>query len=286
MKGWNRPSGLEREADAIHDDPFVALVDAAGRVAGRRGAPRNVAPLHDDDIFIAMHQGRPFWMRAARTLEDESFGWNQVAPEWAQPLAVALSVAHWNLLDPRCEVCGGATVPSERSVRRVCTSCGALVFVRTDPAIIVAVLDPSDRILLARQPHWEPGRRSVLAGFVEPGESLEQACWREVWEEARVTLSQVSYVGSQPWPMPRSLMTGFVASTDDELVVVDHDELEAGDFYTREQVREQQDDGSLKLPSSASLGRALIERWLADQLPRPVVSEALPSRHESGPPPR
>lgn len=270
VNGWNQPSRLEREPlDATHDDPFVTLVDARGRVAGTQGLPRNVAPLREDDIFIAMHEGRPFWMRAVPSLGEDSFAWTQVQPDWAQPLAVALSVAHWNLLEPACEACGGPTVPLERGVRRRCTSCGALVFVRADPAVIVAVLDPSDRILLARQPHWEPGRRSLLAGFVEPGESLEQACWREVWEESRVTLQAVRYVASQPWPMPRSLMAGFVASTADEVVEVDHDELEAGGFFTREEVLQRQDDGSLGLPSSASLGRALIELWLAGQLPSP-----------------
>ncbi len=270
MRGWNERSRLERDpVDASHDEPFVALVDASGRIAGRGGTPHNVAPLQPDDIFIATHHARPFWMRTAPAVEVEAFQWNQVNPDWAQPLAVALSVAHWNLLDPPCEACGGATTILERSVRRQCASCGALAFVRTDPAIIVAVLDPADRILLARQPHWEQGRRSLLAGFVEPGESLEQACWREVWEEARVGLEAVRYVASQPWPMPRSLMAGFVASTADEVVDVDQDELEAGGFLTREQVRAQQGDGSLTLPSPVSLGRALIELWLAGQLPRP-----------------
>lgn len=242
-------------------------VDARGNITGADGVPAALGPHQDSDVYVGLHRGRRIWVRAQES--QQGFGWRDTTAEWEEPLAAALALANWHVHEPRCERCGEATIPTDDGVHRLCTACDHLQFARTDPAVIVAVLDPTDRLLLARQATWAPRRYSVLAGFVEPGESLEQACWREVEEEARVDLTAVRYVGSQPWPMPRSLMVGFVAATSDVDVEVDGVELVHGAFLTREQVRTQQDDGSLELPSSASLGRMLIEAWLAHDLPRP-----------------
>lgn len=244
-------------------------VDRQGRIAGEDGVPNLGAEPLDTDIYLGRQQDQTLWVRPVAQLDGPSFAWPQTHIEWQQSVAAALALMHWHVREPLCEVCGAATEHVDFGVRRRCRSCGELQFVRTDPAVIVAVIDPAERLLLARQHVWAPRRHSVIAGFVEPGESLEQACWREVAEETAVTLTDVAYVGSQPWPMPRSLMVGFVATTEDRQVRVDGIELESGGFLSRAEVLDMQNDGSIELPSPASLGRLLIERWLRDELPVP-----------------
>lgn len=269
MQQWSGRADLDRLALGTEYDGTVVMVDASGRIAGRAGIPDTLEAVEADDIFLGVMDSRSVWVRPVERIEEDTFSWRETAVEWQQPVAAALALSHWHLREPLCESCGSATAPVDLGVRRRCAACGELQFVRTDPAVIVAVIDPSERLLLARQGVWPARRYSVVAGFVEPGESLEQACWREVKEETQVEITGVGYVASQPWPMPRSLMVGFVAGTDDAHVHVDGEELVDGAFYSRDEIRDMQNDGSIELPSSASLGRLLIDRWLADQLPTP-----------------
>jgi NAD+ diphosphatase len=136
------------------------------------------------------------------------------------------------------------------------------LFPRTDPAVIVAVFDDADRILLAHQKVWEQGRYSVIAGFVEAGESLEQAVHREVVEEVGVAIDRVQYVASQPWPMPRSLMLGFTAHAVNVSLTPDGAEIANARWFARADIPEAIASGELRLPGPASIAFRLISTWL------------------------
>lgn len=173
----------------------------------------------------------------------------------------AAALTAWHRLEPHCGGCGTVTQVSSGGTTRSCPGCGRVHFPRQDPAVIVAVLDPDDRILLGRQAAWDQGRMSVLAGFVEAGESLEQAVHREIHEESGVTLRRVEYFGSQPWPFPRSLMVGFVARAESDRLEIDRDEIEAADWFTRAELSEALADGRLMMPGAASIAHRLITAW-------------------------
>lgn len=181
--------------------------------------------------------------------------------------ATASALNQWHRAEPRCPKCGEPTQVINGGFARHCLTCGHDHFPRTDPAVIVAVLDAQDRILLGRQSTWPARRVSILAGFVEAGESLEQAIHREIAEEVDVSLSAVRYYGSQPWPFPRSLMLGFVARASSTAICVDGDEIESADWFTRDAVRSQVASGELGLPGETSIAYRLIEAWLNDDLP-------------------
>jgi NAD+ diphosphatase len=147
---------------------------------------------------------------------------------------------------------------------------GSEHFPRCDPAVIMLVTDPDDRCLLARNAQWPPRRVSVLAGFVEPGESAEQAVAREVHEETGVIVSTVTYAGSQPWPMPHSLMLGFRAEATTTTISVDDDEIAEANWFSRADLRAALLSGELVMPPSLSISRWLIETWYGADLPVPT----------------
>ena len=170
--------------------------------------------------------------------------------------ARAVQIVAWDRDHQICGRCGTATQdhPHERSKK--CPSCGLTHYPRLAPAVIVLV-ERGDEVLLGRSPHFSPGMFSTLAGFVEPGESLEQAIGREIEEEVGVRVDNVRYFGSQPWPFPNSLMVGFRADYAGGELAVDPDELEdAAWFHIDDQPR---------LPSEISIARALIEAWIGER---------------------
>jgi NAD+ diphosphatase len=134
-------------------------------------------------------------------------------------------------------------------------------FPRTDPAVIMLVHD-GDRCLLGRQRIWPKGMHSTLAGFVEPGESLEEAVAREIFEESGIVVDDVTYHSSQPWPFPSSLMLGFFAKARTTDIKVDNVELEAARWYDREFLLNHRDDDTFRMPGTISIARRLIEDWL------------------------
>jgi NAD+ diphosphatase len=160
-------------------------------------------------------------------------------------------------------VCGAATNVGEGGIVRNCPNCGAQHHPRTDPVVIMLVI-AGDRVLLGRQPTWPPGRYSALAGFVEPGESLEEAVAREVWEEAGVEIGQPEYIASQPWPFPSSLMLGFIApwSTGEPRRI--DDELDDVRWFERAEVEAAVHDreGPLRVPPRFAIARRLLEHWV------------------------
>jgi NAD+ diphosphatase len=179
----------------------------------------------------------------------------------------AQALAEWHRAHRFCARCGGGLVVSGGGYVLECESCERHHFPRTDPAVIMLVVDPEDRALLGRQPTWPTGRFSTLAGFVDPGESLEQAVAREVMEEAGVEVADVTYFGNQPWPFPSSLMVGFFARAVTTGISVDDDEIEEARWFTREEVLAGAEAGSLVLPGGISISRSLIEAWYGGPLP-------------------
>ena len=172
--------------------------------------------------------------------------------------ATAVALANWHANHRRCPRCGEPTEPVHGGWVRRCAADGSEHFPRTDPAVIVLVHDGADRCLLGRQPVWPPDRYSTLAGFVEPGESLEQAVAREIEEESGAIVDDIVYRGSQPWPFPASLMLGFEARAIGGDIGVGDDELEDVRWFSRDDIR----GGRPLLPPPASIAHWLITGWL------------------------
>ena len=179
-------------------------------------------------------------------------------------LAYARGLMHWHQRHRFCGVCGSTTASREAGHLRRCTNtaCGAEHHPRTDPAVIMRI-EHRGRVLLGRQKQWPPGMHSVLAGFVEPGESLEDAVRREVAEEVGLRLTEVGYHSSQPWPFPASIMLGFTATADSDAIQVDNLELETARWYSREELLASPEDETFRLPRRDSIGRRLVDDWLA-----------------------
>ncbi|MBS4752560.1 NAD(+) diphosphatase [Nocardioides sp. zg-ZUI104] len=189
------------------------------------------------------------------------------------PLAFhALGLAEWHWAHRFCPRCGGALSARAAGHELVCADCGKVQFPRSDPAVIMLITagepgSEDERCLLGRHPAWPEGRFSTLAGFCEPGESLEDAVRREVAEETAVVVGEVTYFGNQPWPLPASLMLGFHGrALSEEIRLEDDDVVEAG-WYTREQIRRATHEGTLVLPGGVSISRSLIEHWYGEDLP-------------------
>ncbi|MBL1117455.1 NAD(+) diphosphatase [Streptomyces sp. 110] len=183
-------------------------------------------------------------------------------------LVHAVALENWQRLHRFCSRCGQRTVIAAAGHIRRCPACGAEHYPRTDPAVIMLVKDDQDRALLGRQVHWPEGRFSTLAGFVEPGESIEQAVVREVAEEAGVTVGEVDYVASQPWPFPSSLMLGFMARATSSRIQVDGEEIHEARWFSREDLRAAIESGEVLPPSGISIAARLIELWYGEPLPR------------------
>lgn len=177
-------------------------------------------------------------------------------------LAYARAMAWWHRRHRHCGGCGAPTRSEHAGFLRTCSApgCGARAFPRTDPAVIVLITN-GDRCLLGRQNGWPAGVYSTLAGFVEPGETIEETVLREMREEAGVRVSDLRYRSSQPWPFPSSLMLGFRAATADEDIAVERDELEDARWFTRTQIREGLERGGLRLPFHLSIAYRLVEEW-------------------------
>ena len=179
----------------------------------------------------------------------------------------AVALYEWHVRHPRCPRCGAVTYTVQSGWVRRCVADGTEHYPRTDPAVIMAVVDPDDRLLLANSAAWPAKRFSTLAGFIEPGESVEHAIRREVREESAVIVGDVEYQGSQPWPFPASLMLGFRAHAVSTEITVDGEELAAARWFTRAELHRAVAVGEVILPPSTSIARALIEDWFGGELP-------------------
>ena len=203
-------------------------------------------------------------------LEGEFADLRQVGPvleRWeGSVLAYARGLAWWHARHRFCGVCGHPTRMEMAGHQRRCENpeCGASHFPRTDPAVIMLVHDGRDRCVLGRQAAWPEGRHSTLAGFVEPGESLEEAVAREVFEEVGIRVRDVTYHSSQPWPFPSSIMLGFHARADYGPLTVDPNELESAQWFERKAILESPGDALFQLPREDSIARQLILSWLEE----------------------
>jgi NAD+ diphosphatase len=182
-------------------------------------------------------------------------------------LTHAVALGNWHAVSGHCSRCGAVTEPESSGHSRRCVNDGSEHFPRLDPAVIMLVTDPGDRCLLARNAQWPERRVSILAGFVEPGESAEQAVAREVLEETGIAVGAVRYVGSQPWPMPHSLMLGFRARATGSLQIkVDSEEIAEARWFSRDELRVSIASGEIRLPPPVSIAHRIIESWYGSSL--------------------
>lgn len=244
------------------ETPYLAL-DITRAVEGPT-VPRSLARVHVDTDL-----GRSNDAFAVRALRD--FDWVELrsfapcaAPRDAGLATSAVSVAMWHANQRFCPACGSPVRPTLAGWAQVCTGEAdgrRLLFPRIEPAIITAIVDDADRILLQHNTAWRERFYSVSAGFVETGESLEHAVRREAAEETGIVLDTVRYLGSQPWPFPASLMLGFTAHAVTTTISVDHDEVADARWFTRAELARAVAEDGLELPGRASIARHLIEHW-------------------------
>ena len=219
-------------------------------------------------LLLGVQDGRALFAADGEG-RDDLVSVREIAPELAQDegglLAYAAALLNWHRRHGFCSVCGTASEIREGGLLRVCPACGAEHHPRTDPVVIMLVVDEErDRVLLGRQPSWPDGRYSALAGFVEPGESLEDAVAREVLEESGVEVTGARYVSSQPWPFPSSLMLGFEALYVRGEAVAADGELDDARWFTRSELLDAAAErGALRLPPALAIARRLIDGWLA-----------------------
>ncbi|MEM6639482.1 MAG: NAD(+) diphosphatase [Pseudomonadota bacterium] len=188
------------------------------------------------------------------------------ASEAAALAAYAQAMVFWQRRHRYCGTCGGANATSQAGHAMTCVKCGHRQFPRSDPAVIV-LTSHGDHALLGRQAKWPPGMYSTIAGFVEPGESLENAVRREVAEETGVTVGDVHYHSSQPWPFPASLMLGFHATALSRDMQPRDDELEDVRWFSRDDIVQQLSNRAMALSASISIAFRLIESWFDEGEP-------------------
>ena len=222
-----------------------------------------------ESVFLGLDGDRPLFATDGEPDRGHPAGLREAATELpaaeAALGAYAASLLSWHRRHGFCANCGAPTETADGGHERRCPACEAHHFPRTDPVVIVRVVDAHDRLLLGRQASWPEGRFSVLAGFVEPGETLEEAVRREVAEESGVVVDTVAYVASQPWPFPSSLMIGFNALGGGDPRPGDG-ELQQVRWFERAEVEAAAAGrGEIALSPPYSISRQLIDGWLADQ---------------------
>ena len=223
-----------------------------------------------ETIFLGMYQAHPaFAVRIngagdapfpeAGEFHDLRYLGSVLPVDEANLVAHARALVLWHGLQKHCSVCGSLSRVESGGNTMICSNeeCRAQLFPRVDPAIIVLVSN-GEHCLLGRQPAWPEGRYSTIAGFVEPGESLEDAVRREVTEETNIEVGKVRYHSSQPWPFPSSLMLGFTGEAASSEILLNDGELEDAQWFTRDDLR----SGFPKLPYRLSIARRLVDNWL------------------------
>lgn len=266
--------------DRLRADPATrTVVVRNGRLRVRDGKVLRVTPSEVGDAGWALLgrdlDGTPLLVARVTPIEDSldavpdehwldlrSAGGHLDAHE-SDVFVTSVALAAWLGDFSFCSSCGGAATLADAGWSRTCGSCGKTFFPRTDPAVIVAIENPTgDKLLLGANAAWNGRFHSCFAGFVELGESLESTIHREIAEEAGVLLSSMTYIGSQPWPFPRSIMLGFRAVAASEDATADGEEIIDVRWLTRDEIGSAlAGDGPVGLPGPASIARRLIEEW-------------------------
>ncbi|MEO8365672.1 MAG: NAD(+) diphosphatase [Pseudoxanthomonas sp.] len=254
---------LEADGSAFADDAGQLLVTRGAALGNGLGTAVFLGLQGEQAWFSVDAQVLP--LTAPRRIDLRSAAATWPAAE-SSAFAFARAMQHWRSRSRYCGICGGANEFRRAGYVAHCTQCAADQYPRVDPAIIVAVSD-GQRLLLGRQSGWPARRYSVIAGFVEPGESLEQTVVREVFEETRVRVRSCRYLGAQPWPFPGALMLGFTADAEPDPPQVDG-ELEEARWFDLEEIsaarqRKGDDQSGMLLSPSISIARSLIEHWYA-----------------------
>jgi NAD+ diphosphatase len=280
--GLDRADHLRNDADALAalwPAGRVLVVDVEGQLRHPEGDDAAPAFCHAHELapelpaaaaFLGLHDGVGHFALAAEAVDPlppATTDLRSAAARWPAPhasmFAQARALLFWQQRNRHCGACGQALVLSRGGHGARCAHCAIEHYPRTDPAVIVAVSD-GERLLLGRQAGWPAGRWSVLAGFLEPGESLEHAVAREVFEEAGVRVRDCTYAGSQPWPFPASLMVGFHAQAEPQPVQIG-DELEAARWFGADELLALLTSGEMKASPKLSIARWLLEDWLRMQ---------------------
>ncbi|NLU81973.1 NAD(+) diphosphatase [Rhodococcus sp. HNM0569] len=286
--GVGRAEELRADEDALRSgwaDALLLWVDRRGQVRLDGDALVLVPATEAADeplagaVFMGTRDDRHVWAARTRVLAGEVADLRgmgaRLSDDDAGLATGAVAVLNWHDAAGFSGLDGAPTTPTLAGWSRISSSTGHEDFPRTDPAVICLVHDGADRVLLARQPTWPERRFSVLAGFVEAGESLEACVAREIREEVGLTVADIRYLGSQPWPFPRSVMIGFAATADPDAPLVFADgEIAQARWFDRDEVRRalalgdwaSDADAPLLLPGSVSIARGMLESW-ADQTP-------------------
>jgi NAD+ diphosphatase len=248
--------------------PVMVPMPAAAELLGRAGDPVLLGLASNGPVFAAdlsaLSEPDAVGIATAQAVMDVRGLFGGLSEADAALLACAKGLLHWHRNQRFCGACGGATEPRDGGHHRACTTCGKLLFARIEPAVIVLIESPDGkRALLARHQGAAPDQFSTLAGFVEIGESLEEAVRREVAEESGVRLRSVSYQGSQAWPFPAGLMVGFRAVAASLDIAVDHAELVEARWFGPDEVA----DRVAHPRRRDSIGRYLMRSWLQDVSP-------------------
>ncbi len=220
------------------------------------------------DLFLGIQDGQPRFSATEQPHANARAAFDTIgglARDEAPLFAAALSLTWWHSRHLFCANCGASTEIERGGWSRRCPECSVQHFPRVDPVVIM-LAEHDGRLLLGRQPQYPPGRYSALAGFLEPGESIEAAVARELHEEAGIRVEDVTYVASQPWPFPSSLMIGCHARALGEELIIDRTELDDARWFTREEIAaalEGNPDAPFQPPPRFAIARTLLDHWLA-----------------------
>jgi NAD+ diphosphatase len=269
------PDPFDRDETLRTDEACERLwADPARRVIAVHSGRVEVDPAGvegSDRILLGAANGAPWF--AVRTATPYAFdlrtGADRLSPVERSAALTAVALDNWHTTHPRCARCGETTAVRRAGWVRRCPHDGSEHFPRTDPAVITLVVDSDQRALLGRRAVWPAGWFSTLAGFVEPGETFEQAVVREVAEESGVVVEadRVEYRASQPWPFPASIMVAFTARTHRQPTVPDGEEIAETAWFSREEFRAAAEAGSLRVPPKVSVAHRLIEDWYGGPVP-------------------
>lgn len=269
-----RGDGAWLAAVLASSDTFFVGVSGGDVSVGDDGRLRNRADLPRDPTSVALLGSVNGIVYVALMIEEladcrslREIG-HHLSDDDAAVATTAVALHQWHRNHRHCARCGERTVNAMAGWERHCIADASAHYPRTDPAVIIAITDDDDRLLLARQKVWPAHRYSIVAGYVEPGETAEHAVHREILEEVGLSVEALEYLGSQPWPFPSSLMLAYRARATHTDFKVDEVEIEHALWVSRDELAALVTSGELLLPSRVSIARKTIEHWYGKPISR------------------